>query len=133
MPVSCRSVERLLSLENRASKLLEELKGDIVSRVKSVPFRGKRIEGKPWMGIVMSSELFLSQVWSAEYHFPEAQSEAVGKRISGCSILKQLEGAVSDMMSKKYIVSGDNKIYLNDGTLKAIAESPAGKHVVVLV
>lgn len=133
MPVSWRSVARLRSLEDKTSKLLEELKEDIVSRVAAVPFRGKRIEGKPWMGIVMSSELFWSKVWSPEYYFPEAQAEAVGKRISGCSTLKQLEGAVSDMMSKKHIVLGDNKIYLNDGTLKVIAESPVGKHVVVLV
>ena len=147
----------MMKVANEIDAEAVRLRDKLIADVCDLPLKGKYINdgknGGPVIAIVNFSDL--KGNWSPDYHLPPAQAKAIkdyllptpkfgkardekqkDKSREGISLdvsrntAKGICAAVRKMLSNGFVIVDNNKITLNDRTLKAIRESELGKYVV---
>ncbi len=123
--MSMASIGRLLAAEQETSKMLDEIKRDVVRKIETTPISGVTVVSTAPMAVTTSaSAIFGSSrmVLSPKYYFPSAQAKAVAKGLDRqktiSDVLKFVETAVHD---RKVRAAGED-VPLNDTTLKILIE-----------
>ena len=147
----------MMKVANEIDAEAVRLRDKLIADVCDLPLKGKYINdgknGGPVIAIVNFSDL--GNNWSPEYHLPPAQAKAIkdyllpppkfgkardekekDKSHKGVSLdvsrntAKGICAAVRKMLANGFVIVGNNKITLNDRTLKAIRKSELGKYVI---
>ena len=132
-----QKMDEIERLEEYIQQLVDSLKNELSSQISSQRMKGVTVindgkNGGPLIGVVRLSTLQSQRSWSPEFYFPQKQAEAVSKRLASCKTVKQIIGAVEDMLNLRAVKmsssSSSDKILLNDETVRIIAESELGQY-----
>ena len=147
----------MMKVANEIDAEAVRLRDKLIADVWDLPLNGRYINdgknGGPVIAIVKFSDL--KGNWSPDYHLPPAQAQAIkdyllptpkfgkardekqkDKSPKGVSLdvsrntAKGICAAVRKMLSNGFVIVDNNKITLNDRTLKAVRESELGKYVI---
>ena len=125
-------MEELIKLERQARDLVNLLKNEMVKDVQEVKLPGVTITETPSGGcfaIVKFGELKLDN-WSPRTYIPREQAKAVVEELENCTTVDGICKRVGKMLEKGFIGDRtDDRVYLNEYTLKAIQNSDIGIYV----
>lgn len=137
--VNTNEFDTLVNIEQKMRQVIGHIKTEIHNKLAAVPFKGKLISdgrnGKPLIGIIKFSQL--EDNWTADYHFPKMQADAVSCRLEMCSTAKQLVEAVKEMLDKKYVsrykaqfnYATSDRVNLSKTTLDILRNSEIGQYI----
>jgi hypothetical protein len=120
-------------------QVVGHIKTQLYNKLAAAPFKGRLISdgrnGKPLIGIIRTSQL--DDNWTADYHFPKMQAEAVSCRLEMCITAKQLAEAVKEMLDRKYVsrykaqfnYATSDRVNLNETTLDILRNSEIGQYI----
>ena len=127
-------LQQVQQLENEISRMVDELKTQLVTAVA-----GQHLEGVKEIGcsgrVVSVSLSAITKTpglnLSAEYYIPQSQADAINHRLAACKSSQQLCKAVREMIETGRVKQSGNSnyVYLNKETVRILRESELGQYV----
>ena len=126
-------------MQRRISCLVSSIREGVVRSVGEQPFHGRYLsdgrEGRPLLVAMPFSKVCSGKDWclSPEYYIPERQADAVSRYIGDVADPKELYLRIGRILKNGYVLFGDgtkdDRVMLNEDTMRIIRESDVGRHV----
>jgi len=125
-------LQEALAAEHRIALILDEIRGDLASEIEKAPLEGVReISQSPRCYAVSLRSVAAtgSFVLSAKYYSPQAQADAVLKKLRGAAQMSKLLLCIEKMVERREVRCGADRIRLNPRTTEVLQRFLHANHI----
>ena len=128
-------LDELIQMENRAEDLRKEIIDKISTSIETVPLDGVTVLNSAPRAVSVNLSAVMSGpcILAPGYYIPEAQAEAIRRKLSNYHTTEGLCNALAEIIETKKVRFShsmqDDAVVLNEQTLKILRETELGKYV----